>query len=272
MKKLTVGSLFAGIGGIDLGLERAGMRVAWQCEIDPYARRVLARHWPDVPCYEDVTAIDYSTVDQVDVLAGGFPCQDLSYAGKRAGLRGERSGLFYEVCRAIRDLGPRYILLENVPGLLTLGMGTVLGELAALGYNVEWESIPAAAFGAPHIRYRVFIVAYAKGNRLDSLSLISKEPRDTRNSQHINCEGCALPMAYANGKRCENPSQRQAAVSIFSGGCPQGANWATEPDVGRVANGVPSRVDRLRCLGNAVVPQVAEWIGGRIMQHATAAR
>ena len=157
---IKVGSLFSGIGGLDLGLERAGMKVKWMCEIDPYCRKVLKKHWPNVPCFEDITTVDFKAVEPVDLICGGFPCQDLSYAGKRIGLKGERSGLFYELMRAVCDIRPKYVLLENVPGLLTLGMGAVLGELTALGYDAEWESIPAAAFGAPHLRYRVFIVGY----------------------------------------------------------------------------------------------------------------
>ena len=148
---MKVGSLFAGIGGFDLGLERAGFEIAWQVEIDPYCQRVLAKHWPDVPRYGDIRAIDWATVPRVDLLCGGFPCQDLSFAGKRAGIDGERSGLWSEYVRAIRALRPRFILVENVPGLLTNKyMGRVLGDLAACGYGAEWEVFSACAIDAPH--------------------------------------------------------------------------------------------------------------------------
>src|SRR6476661_6834913 len=129
---LTFGSLFAGIGGIDLGLERAGMRCAWQVEIDDYATRVLAKHWPDVTRFRDVRSVGAHNLTPVDLLAGGFPCQDISDAGKRAGIEGARSGLWSEFARLIGELRPRYVLVENVTALLRRGMGTVLGDLAAL--------------------------------------------------------------------------------------------------------------------------------------------
>jgi DNA (cytosine-5)-methyltransferase 1 len=157
-----VGSLFSGIGGFDLGLERAGMEVAWQCEIDPAARRVLARHWPDVPCYEDVKELRGDRLPAVDVLCGGFPCQDLSVAGRRAGLAGERSGLFHEFMRLAGELAPRWVLVENVPGLLSSedgrDMGVVLGTLADLGYGWCYRVLDAQFFGVAQRRRRVFIV------------------------------------------------------------------------------------------------------------------
>jgi DNA (cytosine-5)-methyltransferase 1 len=231
-RPLTVGSLFAGIGGFDLGLERAGMRIIWQCDSDEFCRRVLARHWPDVPRYEDVRAIDAQAVPP-NVLAGGFPCQDLSIAGRRAGLVGPKSGLWSEFLRAIRLLRPSYVLVENVPGLLTRGLGTVLGDLAACGYDAEWDCIPAAAIGALHLRARVWLLAYPAGGR-------HRAPDET----------------------------------VFAGrGLPQlRGRWANEPDVGRMAHGVPDGVDRRRALGNALVPQIAEWIGRRILEYEASAR
>ena len=156
-----IGSLFSGIGGFDLGLERAGGRVAWQCEIDKDARTVLAEHWPGVECYEDVKEID-AGAPRVDVLCGGFPCQDLSVAGNRRGLAGERSGLFFEFMRVAGALAPRWVLVENVPGLLSSDdggdMGTVLGTLADLGYGYAWRVLDAQFFGVAQRRRRVFIV------------------------------------------------------------------------------------------------------------------
>jgi DNA (cytosine-5)-methyltransferase 1 len=164
---LTFGSLFSGIGGMDLGLERAGLRCLWQSEIDAYAvEHVLSRHWPNVRQLGDATKIDYADVEKPDVLAGGFMCTDLSVAGKQAGMgESTRSGITWrELVRAIRELRPRYVLVENVPALLSGErggwFGKVLGELATLGYDAEWDCIPAKAFGAPHERDRVFIVAY----------------------------------------------------------------------------------------------------------------
>lgn len=228
---LTFGSLFAGIGGIDLGLERAGMRCAWQVEIDDYAARVLTKHWPDVPKFRDVRECGARNLPPVDLIAGGFPCQDISSAGKRAGITGERSGLWFEFARIIRELRPHYVLVENVPALFHRGIERVLGELAQSGYDAEWQCLPAAAFGAPHIRDRVFILAYANSERRDG-------------------GACILQTASAPGGLF---AERDHA-------------WRAEPGMGRVAHGVPRRVDRLRGLGNAVVPQVAEWIGRRIIE------
>lgn len=228
---LTVGSLFSGIGGIDLGLERAGMRVIWQAEIDPHGCAVLAKHWPHVPNHGDVTTLDWSTVDQPDVLAGGFPCQDVSDAGDRAGIDGLRSGLWAHFATAIRHLRPRYVLVENVTGLLARGFGRVVGDLAAIGYDAEWDCIPAAALGAPHLRARTFVLAYPRGLR-----------------------GEADDPVQAGWPQ---PELR--------------AWWDTEPAVDRVADGVPRRlVGRLhrvnRGYGNSVVPQVAEHVGRRLLE------
>ena len=158
---LTFGSLFAGVGGLDLGLERAGIKCRWQVEIDEYASRVLERHWPNVRRHDDVQT--FTDIEYVDIVCGGFPCQDVSNAGHRAGIDGERSGLFFELMRIVRDVGPRYVLLENVSALLVRGMDRVLSELAASGYDAEWEWLPASAFGAYHNRDRVFILAYREG-------------------------------------------------------------------------------------------------------------
>lgn len=167
----TFGSLFAGIGGIDLGFERAGLECKWQVEIDDYATKVLEKHWPDVSRWRDVKTFppDADNNWSVDVIAGGFPCQDISTAGKGAGINGERSGLFFEIIRLAGQLRPRAIVLENVSALLVRGMGTVLAELAKVGYDAEWHCIPAAAVGAPHRRDRVFVIA-CKKNVADSSS------------------------------------------------------------------------------------------------------
>ena len=234
---LTVGSLFSGIGGLDLGLERAGMRVVWQVEIDEWCRKMLAKHWPDVERFGDIKTCGIHNLKPVDLICGGFPCQPVSSAGKRKGDADER-WLWPGFARIVCDLEPRWVLAENVPGLLAIDtgrlFGTILRDLAALGYDAEWELLPACAFGAPHIRYRLFIVAHANGPRLAEWKSIFRD----------------------------DGTQRQAV---------ERSNWwAVEPDVGRVANGVPARVNRLRGLGNAVVPQVAEWIGKRIVKAVSA--
>ena len=235
---MTFGSLFAGIGGMDLGLERSGMTCKWQVEIDPFARRVLAKHWPDVRQHDDVRTFPPTAAEEwsVDLVCGGFPCQDISFAGPGAGINGARSGLWLEYARIIRDLRPRYVLVENVSALLVRGMGEVLGTLAALGLDAEWSCIPASAIGAPHRRDRIFIVAYSDSHK------------------HL----CGM----AEGQ--EGSGQ---AKEIFGSKPVRTTWWDSEPRLGRVADGIPSSVvePRLQGLGNSVVPQVAEWIGRRII-------
>ena len=231
-RMLRVGSLFSGIGGLELGLEMTGhFTTVWQVEIDKYARKVLARHWPHVRRHDDVCTFPTDDNWECDVICGGFPCQDISYAGKGAGLDGERSGLFYELARVVRLVGPRYVILENVAALLTRGMGDVLGTMASLGYDCQYHCIPAAYVGAPHIRDRVFILSYT--NNVQRKGSIQEQI-----SQQRNLQGKLGRMGERLGRQ-----------------------WAVEPNVGRVANGVPRRMDRLRCLGNAVVPQVAQVVG-----------
>jgi DNA (cytosine-5)-methyltransferase 1 len=167
--RVNVLDLFSGIGGFSLGLERAGMRTVAFCEIDPFARRVLAKHWPDVPCYDDVRSLTAKRlaadgIAAVDVICGGFPCQDISFAGKGAGLAGERSGLWSEYARIIGEFRPRFVIVENVAALLSRGLDAVLGDLASLGYDAEWHCIPASAIGAPHRRDRVWILAYRQAD------------------------------------------------------------------------------------------------------------
>lgn len=259
---MTFGSLFAGIGGIDLGLERAGMTCAWQSEIDEYACGILSSHWPDVPRHGNVRGLTAKELTPVDLIAGGFPCQDISHAGKRAGLSGSRSSLWWEMGRAIRLVRPKHVLVENVAALLVRGMGTVLGDLAESGYDTEWDCIPAAAVGAPHIRDRIFVVAYAdaSGRREDIGDLLPRE-RDSawRGKDVADAAGTGLEVWS------DPEGLRQFAATVGA------RQWAVEPDVGRVADGVPARVDRLRTLGNAVVPQVAEFIGHMILARTDAA-
>jgi DNA (cytosine-5)-methyltransferase 1 len=256
---MTFGSLFAGIGGFDLGLERAGMTCKWQVEIDDYASRVLAKHWPDVPRHGDVRTFPTAAQDwAVDVICGGFPCQDISVAGKGAGLAGARSGLWYEFARIIGELRPRYVIVENVAAILGRGIESVLGSLSALGYDAEWHVIPASAVGAPHRRERVWIIAYANDQGQPNVSL-----NDV--SRHCVPKPAGFHAADANCARrkqqCRPQPVRKKQPAVERCGW-----WASEPDVGRVAHGVASRVDRLRCLGNAVVPQVVEVIGRAIIK------
>ena len=379
MKQLTVGSLFSGIGGIDLGLERTGRyTIAWQIELDDYCQRVLAKHWPDTPRFRDVRDCGAHNLPPVDLLCGGFPCPDLSLAGKRAGIDGRRSGLWYEFARLIGELRPRFVLIENVYGLLCGGawvpldrcscdrqrseddagmvcawcggslgdepasvyrswMGVVLGDLAARGYDAQWQVLPAAAVGAPHLRERVFLVAYAcgdgrrwwqhesqpesqggspsdpgengtqgpladaAGERLPLRGRARLSASETQAAAGLDCQperygvmtdpaqfGCdpwwpqctrqSRPL-QPGGSRASSPTvsnttgESLAVGPIFGSdalsqltalernGRTGAGQWAVEPRIRRVADGIPHRVDRLRALGNAVVPQVAEYVG-----------
>lgn len=163
----TMGSLFAGIGGFDLGFERAGFKTSWQVEIDPYCQKVLAKNFPEAERFGDIRECGSHNLKPVDVICGGFPCQDISNAGLRAGIEGERSGLWKEYARIIRELRPKYVVVENVAALLGRGMGVVLGDLAEIGYDAEWQIISAADMGALHLRERVWIVSYPNENGFD---------------------------------------------------------------------------------------------------------
>lgn len=235
---LTFGSLFAGIGGFDLGLERAGMVCKWQVEIDDYARRVLAKHWPNVPRHGDVRTFPAAQGDWgVDVICGGFPCQDISNAGGKKGLAGERSGLWSEYARIIGVIRPAYVIVENVAALLARGMGEVLGDLASLGYDAEWHCIPAAAVGSPQFRDRVWIIAYARC-------------RGFKGEQERHGQGQIVKRRDDFDRLALGQRRARDARS-----------WLR-----RANDGVSRRVDRLRCLGNAVVPQIVESLGRAIIE------
>jgi DNA (cytosine-5)-methyltransferase 1 len=305
-------SLFAGIGGFDLGLERAGgFKTVAFCEIDPFCRRVLAKHWPGVPCYDDVRTLTAHRLAgdgiSVDCIVGGFPCQDISYAGPGTGLAGDRSGLWFEFARIIGEIRPRFVVVENVTALLVRGVDAVLGTLAALGYDAEWHSIPASAIGAPHYRDRFWLVAHAmhdghgvnhgtgenrgaaregencqdQWERVRCVSGRSgSDPGDaTRDGRGQGREGrvaasgeareATRPDAtYADSARCIE-QWRPIPIRAELAAAQRRGWWSSEPDVGRVAHGVPARVDRLRALGNAVVPQIPELIGRAILAADT---
>jgi DNA (cytosine-5)-methyltransferase 1 len=256
---LTVGSLFSGIGGIDLGLQRAGFKIAWQVEINEYCQKVLAKHWPDVARYGDIRTVGSHNLEAVDLMCGGFPCQDISNAGKRAGITGERSGLWSEFYRLICELRPRYVLVENVAALLVRGIDTVLGDLAACGYDAEWQVLSAAQFGAPHLRERVFLVAYPTSKQGGRIQQRKLQPNLDASSDTSN----------ANFQRLQGFwSQKIQRVEAFSW-CKDIRNLEDlrrRPDlppslIRGDRHGIPYVVDRLKGLGNAVVPQIAEYIG-----------
>ena len=227
---MKVGSLFSGIGGFDLGLERAGYDICWQVEIDPYCQRVLAKHWPTVPRYGDICAMDWGTVEPVDVLCGGFPCQPFSLAGKRKGKKDDRA-LWPECVRALDVLKPTWFIGENVPGFITLGLEQACLDLEALNYEVWPVCLPACSVNAPHKRERLFIMAYSAGTR----------PQRHRNQCQLDESQGKMQTGWGNW-------------------------WSCEPGIQRVAHGIPSRVDRLTAIGNAIVPQIAEALGRMILE------
>jgi DNA (cytosine-5)-methyltransferase 1 len=277
---LTVGSLFSGIGGLDLGLERAGMEVIWQSEIDPYACRVLNKHWPKVVNHGNIKEIDWTRVQRPDVICGGYPCQPFSTAGQRKGENDPRH-LWPWVRQAISELRPRYAILENVRGHLSMGGMSVIGDLTNIGYDCQWRVISASSVGANHKRERVFIVAYPNDTGSHTTPIYSTERGEPT---FVGLGGRREDMAYPDSERQQGSSRFQeretqpSRLDLFSPSTKWDKEWTewkwwrVEPDVGRVAYGVPNRVDRLRGLGNAVVPQVAEIVGRLVMAHANATK
>jgi len=298
---LTVGSLFSGIGGFDLGLERAGMKIIWHSEIDQFACKVLKKHWPDVPNLGDITKVDWTNIERPDVICGGYPCQPFSTAGRRGGENDPRH-LWPAMHNAIRLLRPRYAIMENVRGHLSLGFGRVLGDLAEIGYDTEWQVIPAAAVGAPHRRERVFIVAYPKSEYSNGSNDYPRIGLESQTFSKFRNNGWSQSLANTDSRRrkqCEPKTESLSGISSSSKRidtdmadtndhrCWQSTSatkekqerwtktaackcgwWEVEPDVGRVANGIPNRVDRLKGLGNAIVPQVAELVGALVVEHS----
>lgn len=224
--------LFSGIGGFSLGLERAGMRTVAFCEVDERCSQVLRKHWPDVPNLGDVRAATFSR-EYAEVICGSFPCQDLSRAGKQVGIGGDRSGLWSEYARIIGDVRPRFVIVENVSTLLGRGIERVLRDLAALGYDAEWECIQAAAVGYPHSRDRVWIVAYRDGQRQ------------------------LQPGWGISHERRWRGDEGQAIDWILSGG-----------GILRSHDGIPAALDRIAGCGNAVIPEIAEAIAREIISCA----
>jgi DNA (cytosine-5)-methyltransferase 1 len=269
---LTVGSLFSGIGGLDLGLERAGMKVIWQSEIDPYCNKVLKKHWPEVTNHGNIKNINWGTVERPDIICGGYPCQPFSTAGKRKGTDDPRH-LWPWVRDAISALRPNYAILENVRGHLSLGGLQVIGELTEIGYDAEWRVVSAGGLGAPHRRERIIIVAYTniKGfqrrvwvqeskTKFSRSDIFSPNQRRSSNAQMADPNNDRFGQSITAKEKKQNWGAETASSKCNW--------WESEPNVGRVAHGIPSRVDRLKGLGNAVVPQVAEYIGRLVLQHA----
>lgn len=233
---MRVLSLFSGGGLGDYGLELAGMEIVGQVEIDDYCQKILKLRWPEVPKWTDIKDFDGEAFvrehGQLDLISGGFPCQDLSYCGSGSGLEGERSGLWKEMFRIVCEIRPRYILVENVTALLARGVGRIFADLAAVRYDCEWDCLSASAFGANHFRDRVFIIGKNTDFAKDLFSPILKV-------------------------RSENANYRRNRKKGW---------WSSKPGVPRVVDGTPKRMDRHAMCGNGQVVQVVEWIGERIME------
>lgn len=266
MTKLKVLSLFTGIGGADLGLERADMEIVAMCEIDKHCQTILKQHWPTVPIYSDIKLLDSTQLGQIDVIAGGFPCVDISFAGNRNGIHAERSGLWKEYWRLINEIRPKYVIIENVEYLRKNGLGVVLNDLARIGYDAEWSTITAESVGYPHQRKRLFIISYPSGQR-------QYEYLGERRPLQINKER-EIATIYTEGKECQSefveicPILSRGTFNDFRNSYPNQGTSVSK--LRRVTNGFSSRLDeknrkqRIKQLGNAIVPRIMEIIGKAI--------
>jgi DNA (cytosine-5)-methyltransferase 1 len=285
---LTVLDLFSGIGGFSLGLERTGgFKTVAFCEIDNYCQRVLRKHWPDVYIHSDIRTLGaqhFEHYRKPDVIVGGFPCQDISVAGKGVGLSGERSGLWFEMLRVIREMRPTWLLIENVPNLRTKGADIVFAGLEEAGYTWTSAVVGAWAVGAPHKRDRVWILGHSKHDGSFATEVAGSTGETVcndaqRTNEASQSEGASSSRVLADSSSTRlstwneigNSRETQTGIQSRSelvGVCTTSGRqqWATEPNVGRVAHGVPDRVYRLRALGNSVVPQIPELFGRFILQ------
>ena len=270
--RVTIGSLFSGIGGLELGLEWAGLGpVAWQVELDPWCRGVLAMHWPTAKRHADVRHVGAHNLEPVEVICGGFPCQDVSVAGKGAGLDGARSGLWREYLRIIEEIRPRVVVVENVAALVTRGLDRVTADLDAARYRVEARIIAAADVGAPHRRERLFVIGsrVADADRERVREQQQRVPRGRSRGVRDRGQGLAVDGGAIGGRRPE------PGVGRGSDGVPRGLDrWPARPGdppaVWEPSRAVtleqPTRAQRVAALGNAVVPQVARVVGERVLE------
>jgi len=244
--------LFSGIGGFALACQWAGIETIGFVEIDKYCQKVLKKHWPGVPIVEDIRDVKEDTFPRpIDLITGGFPCQDISHAhttSEARGLDGERSGLWSEYKRLVSTIRPRYVIVENTSALLFRGVGRVLGDLSEIGYDAEWEVISAKDIGAPHRRERVWVVAYPRGQfGLDRFILTQN-----RNTSNVWVED--------KEKWCINRNLPQMGTEALPRLVTEWSERYCNPDLLRISDGIPHQLDRLKCLGNAIVPQVAYQI------------
>lgn len=289
---VKIGSLFAGIGGFELGLERSwgNAETIWQVERDTFCQSILSKHWPQSIIYNDVKDITKDKVKPVDVLIGGFPCQDISTAGKQKGVHdGEKSSLWWEMWRIARDLRPRIVIMENVANIIRLGGADVVGSLAQIGFDCEWTVISARQFGAPHLRERWFCVAYSQSIRGDIHRGSTKESQENRKTrvhprligQQYFGEGSKGSNSTTNSistrlqKQSHNKIRMEKEQGFERGnhqnyGSHNGPGyWKTTPYPSpfcRVDDGISNRVARLRALGNAIVPQCSQWVGDQVLK------
>lgn len=271
---LTHLSLFSGIGGLDLAAEWAGFTTVGQCEFADYPTKVLEKHWPDVPRWRDVRTLtkesfyERTGLRTVDVISGGFPCQPFSVAGKQKG-KGDDRYLWPEMLRVITELRPRCVVGENVPGIIKIAAGQVVKDLERAGYHVVVFNFEAAAVGAWHRRSRVFFTGLADVADADGSGLQGREQPETPDAaedageqpSRVPAGECSEAVYDAMCSGCAGDARWGKSQELADGRC-----WAAEPDVGRVAHGIPNRVDRLKCLGNAVVPQQAYPIFKALME------
>jgi DNA (cytosine-5)-methyltransferase 1 len=272
--------LFSGIGGFSLALDRCGMQTVAFCEADLFCTKILNKHWPDVPVYPDIRKLNGKEIGTVDLVCGGFPCQPWSGAGKGKGHTDDRD-LWPEMLRVVREVKPRWVLAENVQGFVNkeMGLRRTVSDLEGEDYEVRVFTIPACGVKAPHQRYRVWIVAHSAGIGLQGSCLTgnshgsSRKDGGTHQSAGTVSTDGEWPVAYSNRVDAQGIKQELNASEVgevqgegSSGLCNGEGHWDIEPNVGRVAHGVPKRVDRLKSLGNAVVPQIVEIIGRAILK------
>ena len=282
---MKVLDLFSGIGGFSLGLERAGMETVAFCEVDEHCQKILEKHWPEIPIWDDVKSLNKNAlnaigIDQIDVIAGGFPCQDISVAGKGEGLKGERSGLWFEYKRIIKEVKPTYVIIENVANLRSKGLAAVLQDLGEIGYDSEWHIIPACAVGAIHRRERIWIIAYAMREGLQRLGR-SEEIEKIRLEGEIS----PCPLRYLSREEINSHAHDIRFRSSLTPAEEKQEWWAKtaarfrnlfgkivsiKPAICREHDGLPrsmggNRAQQIKQFGNAVIPQIPQIIGEAIL-------
>lgn len=293
---MNVLDLFSGIGGFSLGLERAGMKTVAFCEMDEHCHKVLRKNWPEVPIVNDVKKLNLKTIEaiqleaercarsshelsspprfkNIDLICGGFPCQDISVAGKKEGLKGERSGLWKEFKRLIKEIEPRYAVIENVANLRANGLKEVITDLWKIGYDCEWHIISARSIGAPHLRERIWIIAYPSSKSLEGQRITSRVREKPSSTNGNNDNEGQLHLAHGHDFRLWKPfASEEEAQRRWTETASSISHWKEDQSiVCGVDDGISRGMDRARKqrikqLGNAVLPQIPELIGKAIME------